>query len=297
MAREPITVLFADIADSTNLYTVLGDVPGREMVAQALRLMEAVIEDAGGRVIKTLGDEIMAVFDAAQQAARAAVTMEEKVSEARATTRPPLAIRVGMHTGLALLEDGDVYGDVVNTAARITALAKPEQILATASTVAALDEDWRERIHDIGPHTIRGKRGAVDLHEIVWSHADMTVMVAPLREPGDGARRGPTLTLQYGSSDCIVNRERPRCTIGRSSRNDLVVPNHYASRLHVEIEYRSARFVLTDRSTNGTYVQPQDGQEVFVRGDRMTLRSEGTIGLGRSPKADSEFAIQFQIER
>lgn len=297
MARAPITVLFADIADSTNLYTVLGDVPGRETVAQALRLMETVIEEAGGRVIKTLGDEIMAVFESAPQAAQAAVTMEEKVSEARATTQPPLAIRVGMHTGLALLEDGDVYGDVVNTAARITSLAKPEQILATASTVEALDEGWHERIHDLGPHTIRGKRGAVTLHEIVWSHADMTVMVAPLRQAGDGTRRGPTLTLRYGSCDCSVSRERPRCTIGRSSRNDLVVPNHYASRLHVEIEYRSARFVLTDRSTNGTYVQPEEGQEIFIRGDRVTLREHGAIGLGRSPKADAEFAIQFQVER
>ncbi|HET7675252.1 MAG TPA: adenylate/guanylate cyclase domain-containing protein, partial [Gammaproteobacteria bacterium] len=69
MARTPVTVLFADIADSTNLYTVLGDLPGREIVAQALRLMEAIIEEAGGRVIKTLGDEIMAMFDAAPQGA------------------------------------------------------------------------------------------------------------------------------------------------------------------------------------------------------------------------------------
>jgi class 3 adenylate cyclase len=296
MARTPVTVLFADIADSTNLYTVLGDLPGREIVAQALRLMEAIIEEAGGRVIKTLGDEIMAMFDAAPQGAQAAVTMQERISDERAMTQPPLAIRVGMHTGLALLEDGDVYGDVVNTAARITSLAKPEQILATEDTVEALGDDWHERIHDLGPHTIRGKRGAIDLHEVVWSHADMTVMISPLRQPGDSAHRGPVLTLECGVGRCTIGGDKPRCTIGRSSRNDLVVPDHFASRLHVEVEYRFGRFILTDRSTNGTYVQPENGAEVFVRRDRLTLRDKGEIGLGRSPAA-SDAAIRFQIER
>ncbi|HET7307876.1 MAG TPA: adenylate/guanylate cyclase domain-containing protein [Gammaproteobacteria bacterium] len=296
MTRASITVLFSDIADSTSLYAALGDVPGRETVGQALRLMEAVIEAADGRVIKTLGDEIMAVFDAAPHAARAATTMQERITERKSKMQPPLAIRVGMHTGMALVEEGDVYGDVVNTAARITSLAKPEQILATDATVAALDDSWHDHIHELGPHTIRGKRGAIELCEIVWSRADMTVIVAPPEEWGGTTRKGPTLVLRLGSSRCMVSSDRPRCTAGRSARNDLVVSDHYASRLHVEIEYRAGKFVLTDRSTNGTYIEPEDGEEIILRRDRTTLEKGGTIGLGRPPQAEPDLAIEFRLE-
>lgn len=296
MTRASITVLFSDIADSTSLYAALGDVPGRETVGQALRLMEAVIEAADGRVVKTLGDEIMAVFDAAHQAARAATTMQERISERRSKMQPPLAIRVGMHTGMALVEEGDVYGDVVNTAARITSLAKPEQILATDATVAALGDSWQDRIHDLGPHSIRGKRGVLELCEIVWSRADMTVIVAPPEGLGDTPRTGPTLVLRLGSSQCTVSGERPRCTAGRSGRNDLVISDHYASRLHAEIEFRAGKFFLTDRSTNGTYVQPEEGEEIILRRDRTTLEKGGTIGLGRPPEAEPDLAIEFHLE-
>lgn len=296
MARSPVTVLFADIADSTSLYTALGDLPGRETVAQALQWLVTVIEAADGRVIKTLGDEIMAVFDSGQRAAQAAMAMQERVSEERTATQPPLAIRVGMHTGMALLEEGDVYGDVVNTAARITALAKPEQILATEATIESLDESWRERLHALGPHTIRGKRGAIDLFEIVWSRADMTMIVAPQSVRG-GGRRGPTLRLRLGNVKREVSGQQPRCTAGRSSRNDLVVADHFASRLHVEIEYRFGQFVLTDRSTNGTYVKPRGSAEIFIRRDRLTLRDGGEIGLGRPAQSEPKLAIQYSLDR
>ncbi|HET6726262.1 MAG TPA: adenylate/guanylate cyclase domain-containing protein [Gammaproteobacteria bacterium] len=296
MTRSSVTVLFSDIADSTSLYAALGDLPGREAVGQALRLMEAVIEAADGRVIKTLGDEIMAVFDAAPQAAHAAMTMQERMTERRVKMDPPLAIRVGMHTGMALVEEGDVYGDVVNTAARITSLAKPEQILATDATVAALEDGWHDRIQSLGPHTIRGKRGTIDLCEIIWSRADMTVILAQPQDMADSSLAGPRLHLQHDDTRCVVSGERPRCTAGRSSRNDLVIADHYASRLHVEIEYRSGRFILTDRSTNGTYVQPKDGDEIIVRRDRLTLEGSGRIGLGQPPDAESALAIDFRLE-
>jgi class 3 adenylate cyclase len=296
VTRSSVTDLFSDIADSTSLYAALGDLPGRETVGQALRLMEAVIEAANGRVIKTLGDEIMAVFEAAPEAAQAAMTMQERMTERRVKMDPPLAIRIGMHTGMALVEEGDVYGDVVNTAARITSLAKPEQILATEATVEALDDTWQDRIQKLGPHTIRGKRGAVDLCEIIWSRADMTVIVEPPEELGGSRKKGPRLVLRLGSMKCFVSAERPRCTAGRSSRNDLVIADHYASRLHAEIEYRSGKFLVTDRSTNGTFVRPEDGEEIVLRRDSTALETSGAIGLGRPPEAEPDLAIEFELE-
>jgi adenylate cyclase len=288
--------LFSDIADSTGLYAALGDVSGRETVGQALRLMEAVIEAADGRVVKTLGDEIMAVFEAVPRAAQAAMTMQERMNEKRAQSEPPLAIRIGMHTGMALVEEGDVYGDVVNTAARITSLAKPEQILATVASVDQLDESWDERVQNLGPHTIRGKRGTIDLCELIWSRADMTVILEPPAALAGTMPRGPVLSLMLGDTHCVVSSDRPRCTAGRSSRNDLVMIDHYASRLHAEIEYRAGKFILTDRSTNGTFVKPADGEEVILRRDRAELEDGGDIGLGRSPGADTNLTIRYCLK-
>lgn len=122
----------------------------------------------------------------------------------------------------------------------------------------------------------------------------MTVIVEPSRALAK--QQGPRLVLRLGKNECIVSGERPRCTAGRSSRNDLVIADSYASRLHAEIEYRSDKFFITDRSTNGTFVQPKQGEEIVLHRDQASLDDSGAIGFGRRPDADPELAIEFVRE-
>ena len=82
--------------------------------------------------------------------------------------------------------------------------------------------------------------------------------------------------------------------MGRADDNDLVVKGNLISRIHAKIEMRRGKFVLVDQSTNGTFLQDTQGNEVFVRRDSTELGGEGTIGLGRAEKAGSTLAIYYK---
>ncbi|MBF0128033.1 MAG: adenylate/guanylate cyclase domain-containing protein, partial [Magnetococcales bacterium] len=101
--------MFADIAGSTQIYEKLGDAKAREITSRCIEVLSETTERYGGRVIKTIGDEVMCTFPTADDAARAAVCMQETVSE-NASQLGSLHIRVGFHFGEVILENGDVFG-------------------------------------------------------------------------------------------------------------------------------------------------------------------------------------------
>ena len=140
MARynDNLAVLFADITDSTKLYSSLGDNAARVVVNACLTIVGDVVARCRGRIVKTIGDEVMAVFPSADAAMQAACDMQSRVSAIPQQENAPLAIRVGFHFGPAIEERGDYFGDAVNTAARMAGLAKSGQIITTANSVEAL---------------------------------------------------------------------------------------------------------------------------------------------------------------
>src|SRR5215510_5865238 len=135
---QSLTILFADVSGSTKLFETRGDVEARRLVAAVLNALAEVTGRHGGHVIKTIGDEIMCTFPGPMQGLLGSVDMQKRIAHDPAFARDNLAIRIGLHHGETLVEDNDVYGDAVNTAARMASLAKREQIVTTASTVNLL---------------------------------------------------------------------------------------------------------------------------------------------------------------
>src|SRR5690348_9162364 len=134
MARQTRTmaVLFADISDSTSLYQKLGDVAARNIVNACITLVNSIVLRFDGRLVKTIGDEAMCVFPSADLAVLAASDMQSQVV-AKRPGNYPISIHIGLHHGPVLVEEDDVFGDTVNVAAYLTAVAAAEQILTTRS--------------------------------------------------------------------------------------------------------------------------------------------------------------------
>jgi len=126
-----LAVLFADVSGSTALYEKLGDRAALAAVESVLNLLKRAVAVQQGRVVKTIGDEVMAVFESADAALQAAVDMQTQVTELPAVGDVCLGIRVGFHAGPVLEERGDVFGDAVNTAARLAGLANGGQIITS----------------------------------------------------------------------------------------------------------------------------------------------------------------------
>src|SRR5437667_136534 len=143
-------ILFADVSGSTALYELLGDKPAAKAIEACLGELRGIVAKEEGQVVKTIGDEIMVVFGNGQAACNAAMEMQQRVIALPPTAGVKLAIRIGFHFGLVLEDKGDFWGDGVNTAARLAALAKAGQILTSGATVNALPAAQRAGIERRG---------------------------------------------------------------------------------------------------------------------------------------------------
>jgi adenylate cyclase len=288
-----LVILFADISGSTRLYEVLGDMAARQRVADCLALLADVVRRHSGAVLKTIGDEVMSTFLTADNAMQAARAMQEAVATATPPGQIPLTIRVGLHFGAALVETGDVFGDTVNVAARIVALAKGGQILTTPQLVTTLSPALRANTRHIDRAPVKGKQEEIDIYEFIWKEDDLTRMEG---QRISSIARPARLYLRMGDQESELSQGRPNATLGRGPQNEFVVADEYASRLHARIEYRRGKFVLFDQSTNGTFVRTQDGKEVQLRREEFPLQGAGEISLGRAFDAASSHVIHFVCE-
>jgi adenylate cyclase len=293
-----VAILFADVVGSTQLYEQLGDVKARQMVGRCLDIMREATESNRGSVIKTMGDEVMSTFPTADDAMNAARRMQETIStdEDLGHDHGHVAIRIGCHFGPVVQEHRDIFGSAVHTANRMTSQAKAKQIITTLATVERLSPEWRSMARQIDIATVRGKADEVVLFEVLWQPEEATSMLPTVglgRSRNDRPRR---LSLRYQGREVTVGEGRKSATLGRAEDNDVVVKGNLISRLHARVEASRDKFTLIDESTNGTFVQTNTGEEIFVRRDSTQLTGEGVIGLGRVAQPGTALAVHYVIE-
>ena len=281
-------ILFADVSGSTALYELLGDKPAAKAIDALLGILREVIAARDGQVVKTIGDELMVVFNNPAAACEAAREMQQRVSTSPPTSGAKLAIRIGFHFGLVLEDKGDFWGDGVNTAARLAGLAKAGQILTTGSTVNALPALQRSNLRDLDAISVKGKQDAVRVFELMWGDTEDATHVAGMAA---SAKVEARLTLELGERTIAFPRDKQMLILGRENTCDIVIPEKTASRRHARIERRGAQYVLVDESTNGTYVAIEGEREVMLRRESVMLRGRGKLALGTSTDAAVELVL------
>ena len=293
-----LAIVFADVVGSTHIYDVMGDQRAREMVATCIQVMRSATEQHSGTVIKTMGDEVMSTFPTADDALNAAAQMQRQiVSHAELQVDgQPVALRIGCHFGPVVLESRDVFGATVHTANRMTSQAKGGQIVTTAATCERLSPEWRAAVRQIDIAMIKGQGNEVSLYEVLWQTEDVTSMLPAIALSGRYGRKLQRLRLRLLDQEVILDSSRPHISIGRADDNDLIIRGNLISRVHARIEINRNKIMLIDQSTNGTFVQSDDGEEAFVRRDSVQIKGEGLIGLGRVPEADNPQTIRFTCE-
>ena len=168
--RTPMTILFSDIKGSTAYAEKKGDVEYMAMINRHNGILFPVIEAQGGRVVKTIGDAILAQFQDGVSAVKAAADMQRALFDDRKGRDEidQIHIRIGLHYGLGLMKDGDVFGDVVNAASRVQHQADVEQILITDFLLDSAKAAGFE-CAKMGRAELKGKDEPIDLYAVAWS--------------------------------------------------------------------------------------------------------------------------------
>lgn len=139
---EKIAVLFTDIVGSTDYFKVHGDKLGREMLRSHHNIASSIVSEYGGKVVKLIGDSIMACFASPIEAFKAAIKMQKKfkADSMDGNIVRNMNVRVGIHYGSVIVEQEDIYGDVVNVASKLTNLAKGGQIFISGDIHSAVKD-------------------------------------------------------------------------------------------------------------------------------------------------------------
>lgn len=296
-SSRPQTILFADVSGSTRLFEAKGDIEARRLIALVLDALAGVCAQHGGRVVKTIGDEIMCTFPAARNGVLAACDMQRRLARDIVFVRDNLAVRIGLHHGDALEEpDGDVYGDAVNTAARMASLAKREQVVTTAATYEILGSGGPEA-RSLGKARVNGKLLPIAIVDLVWQEdtSGMTLVQGSARQAGDEVGAGGVLRLRHRGRQVELRPDSEPFSLGREQGNDLVVEADWVSRTHAMLEFKRGYFVIADRSTNGTYVRLAQDDEIKLHRDELQLRKAGTISLGQAGALNATDLIEFEL--
>jgi adenylate cyclase len=287
------TVLFADITGSTRLYETAGDSRAVDAIGVCMQKLREAAESHGGRVVKTMGDAVMALFPSPNAAAAAAARMQTDVESLPAVGDRKLGVRIGFQSGPVIQRENDVFGDTVNLAYRLHEQAVKGQVLTSDDTASMLAPLIRGATRRLYPVPMKGKAAEVELFELLWEQnpdiTDLAKTVSLLRSPQ--AR----LRLAYRGRDIVRRRGSESITLGRDKSCELMIADHKASRQHCTIERRQDTFVLRDHSTNGTYITVVGELEVLLQREDFTLRKHGWITFGQS-RAETTDIVEYFCE-
>lgn len=295
MAKDlEVAILFADVVGSTQLYDKFGDTKASETVAACLDVMKDATRQFKGKVIKTIGDEVMSTFPSVDEAMSAAILMQTRITaDNKQEDRIAVSIRIGCHYGPVVQEQNDIFGAAVHTANRMTSQAKAKQVVISGETVKKMSRKFREQTRQIDVATVRGKIDEVALYELLWNPDEATSMLPTIEWEGQG-RNASKIMLSFRNQSIEVSDKCKSVTLGRADDNDLVIKGNLISRIHAKVEMRRGKIIVVDQSTNGTFLMNLQGDEIFVRRDSAQMHGEGTIGLGRAEQPGASLAIHFK---
>ena len=280
--QQLVCILFADICNSTPLYEKSGDAFALEIVGARLDELAAAAARHDGKVIRSKGDDVLCVFDVPVNALEAAAAMVEF----RGPGVP--AIHVGIHFGPVIPARQDIFGDAVNVAARMLALAKPGEIVASKDLVDALPHVARNRLALLGKRMLKGKQEPIEVYSMILDIGDATQALGS--SGGQANAQIPQtvmasieVELEY-KGQIIIVRDSEDCLLGRAERCDLVIADPCVSREHARVKVYMGRATLTDQSTTGSWILDSDRTHKTLRREAGVLRGRGAVRLGRHPQ-------------
>lgn len=308
--EKTLSVLFAGVSGSSRLFERLGAAEAVHAVDRCMKRIARGVEVFHGRIVNTTSDDLAAVFDNADDACQAAIAMQQRVADLPPVSGLQLAIRAGFHRGMVLEDRGVVLGACVTIAEGLAAIAKAGQILVSGETRANLSPAMQAMTRCLQEVSVKGLPDEQQVWEVAWleprTPARRVVVPPSPPPPPPESRTIPLpvvepaqakisrLGIRYGAYVKILDREKTSLLMGRDTECEIPVRDRRASRHHARVEWRDERFVLSDLSTNGTFVTIRGEPELFLRREDFVLRGSGIISFAASASSPDADIAEFE---
>ncbi len=298
------TVVFTDLYGSTSAFEALGNAQATLAVTRITTWIAKVVESHGGRVVKMLGDGVLALFEDNTCAINAVVEMQrthqKRKSQFQANKFMP--IRIGVASGDVEIVAGDCYGDAVNVAARLSDLCGPFQIWANSAALEGANESNGVRFRILGPISIRGRAEPCTVYQVEWQEdvasgfLTMQADLGPLPDVTKMDVLGGQIELKWLDKHKTFKSFELPIHIGRMRQADFVVNDPRVSRTHARIDWRNGSVMLVDVSSYGCWVRfAGAGSDLSLRREECVLHGSGEIALGSSFADLSAPTVSFSV--
>ena len=255
-----------------------------------LNRMERVAAIYLGQIDKRLSNGLQISFDRADAALLGACEMQQRCSVLPQVSGHRLALRIGIHQGLIRQRSKDEVDNVRDIASQLA--VADDGIVASDTVIAALNPDLLKFTQPVGEISAGIAACQVDWRRDIPASTFDSESVWPVSRPPQPI--GAHLILHYDQKILEVSKDKPAITVGRESANDLVVAGDRVSRSHCRIEKQEACIVLTDTSTNGTSVAPEEGVELLLKKGSVILRGKGMLFFGRSFGGERRGGVRYE---
>lgn len=262
-------------------------------LGRRINRMERVAESYHGQIDQPLSNGLLISFATADAALLGACEMEQRCAGLPQPSGQRLAVRIGIHRGPLRQRSQDEVDDTREIASRLA--QSDDSIVLSEFVVGELNPDLRKITRRLDHSPIEQAAYAVDWRCEIPSAAYGGEALWPATGKVTGAN-GPYLLLHQGLKTLELSKDNPVATVGRSPANDLVVTDSFVSRKHCRIERQADCIVLTDWSTNGTCVLPDEGAELLVKNDSLYLKGKGLLFFGRLCNGERRGGVRFETD-
>jgi len=280
----------ANVSITGNASAEFDDAKAGRPIERRLNRMERVVAAYGGEIDTRFTNGLQIAFETADAAILGAREMQQRCAVLPQLSGARLALRIGVHEGSVQQRSEDtVDGARINAAQLAVA---DDGVIASAAVFTALNAELRKLAHPVGdlPAPMTAKK--IDWRSEISSAAYGGEALG--RASAAAQPTGAYLILHLGLKTLELTQDNPEATVGRDPLNDLVLVDDYVSRNHCRIERRFDCIVLTDSSTNGTCVTPDNGVELLVKNDSVVLRGKGLLFFGRLCNGERRGGVSYE---
>lgn len=282
--------MLADVSGSTRLYEEFGDVGAHGKVSACVARIAEEVAAHGGEVVHSRGDDLLCVFETPQAALDVARHLPAIAAEGG------VLVHSGLHWGKVLRSTDDAHGSAVNVTARLASKANAGETLLSDDFLDRLGPAAEAPIQAIGSLYLKGRAAPLAVHALISPDPSMLTRPIAVQPVAAQAQAGPRTVARFvfgGRSYEVA--EGQALLIGRDPKCQMVIEQHWISRVHAEINVSEGLVEFTDRSSTGSYLTVEGLKEVFLRRRTVALSGKGAISLGMPLDACELAPIRFAL--
>jgi adenylate cyclase len=187
------TVMFTDLKGSTAIAEKFGDLVSRQVIQRHNDILMPAVKEFRGTLVKSIGDGTLSHFESALDALRAAVKIQQGIDALNRSGKFPMPVlmRIGLHTGKCIIEQNDIFGDVVNTASRFESAANAGEIYLSEDTYNALEDRAEIYTRFEREVVLKGKAEPFKAYKAFWNAEEIEIDLAGGMKPPPADHASP----------------------------------------------------------------------------------------------------------